>query len=88
MEIICALLLILSLLCGAWLLNRNNRVLKLRLRILDAMKDAADLLDLLDEFESVSYDTMLWSVKPLRPECWYSESFCEKIRRNGFGTLD
>jgi hypothetical protein len=67
---------------------RNNKVLKLRRKILDASHQYT--LDRIDEWEPgsgfigynelVSYETMLWSLTPLNPKSHLSEETYEILK--------
>ena len=35
--------------------------------------------EMISEFERVGYDRMLYSIKPLKIEKWYSQAFCDKL---------
>ena len=64
-----------------YVLYRNSRVYEFRNQLLEAMYDSGYFLELEDEFNEVSYGLMVFSFKPLRVECWFSEDFCEKINQ-------
>lgn len=75
---------IIASLCLIWLtisiyvLSRNERVYQFRKWLLDRIA-ASGNYKLIDEYESVSYDRMLFSFKPLKVKYWYSKEFCDKI---------
>ena len=64
-----------------YLFDRNFRVHKFRLSLIDKIFKSDDWRDLSEEFDAVGYCSMLLSFKLLRMECWFSEDFCEKINQ-------
>lgn len=76
----------------AYILIRNNKVCKFRNYIAnliyfkgcDMINDGASLKDvspLWDMLNDISYDEMLYSFKPLKMECWFTE---EELKLLGY----
>lgn len=63
----------------AYLQIRNGWVYLFLSTVLKAVGDSEHEKELLPELERTNYDKMLFSFKPLRIECWYSEDFCKKL---------
>lgn len=76
------ILFILILLYSVYLLYRNEKVCSFRLSIINKCYDHYNnYYGPFDspyyEFKSVTYDTMLFSLKSLKEENFYSEDFCK-----------
>lgn len=78
--IVCSIGVIISM----YVLIRNNEVCKFRVyianliyfRACDMINDGAshrDVLYLWDMLNDISYDEMLYSFKPLKMECWFTD---------------
>ena len=71
------LITILLLLVGLYFLVRNDRVCAFRLYILDLNPNKR--LACIELHEKYIYEQMLYSFKPLRLECWFTEEELKTI---------
>lgn len=75
--IISIYLILLGLCC--YFFYRNCRVCSFRLSLIDKIFESDDWRELIEQFDAVSYPSMVFSFKPLRMECWFSEDFCRGL---------
>lgn len=87
----CVLLifLVLFFIYSLYILYRNCKVYKFSIELIDILGDAArkrigagrdDWEDVLDLIEKHSYETMLFSFKPLKLENWYTEDEIKQMK--------
>ena len=63
------------------LIIRNNFVASFRMRILDEIYARNNYISLSEEFDKVSYASMVLKFyKPLKTKYWYSKKFCDIIK--------
>lgn len=72
---IISIYLIVFLLC-CYFLYRDYRVFLFWISLIDKIFESDDWRELIEQFNAVSYHSMVFSFKPLRMECWFSEDFC------------
>lgn len=68
-----------ALVACLYLLYRNKRVSIFLHDTLNRIPFGDDWDEMISEFERVGYDRMLYSIKPLKIEKWYSQAFCDKL---------
>ena len=87
MLIVCSIIVIIISMC---VLSRNDKVYKFRVYIAnliyskacDMINDGAshqDIFKLWDVLDDISYDEMLYSFKPLKIECWFTDDELELL---------
>lgn len=72
-------IMLVSLAFSIYVLARNEYVFKFRTWIIVEMSKSEYWRELEQEYNTVSYISMILSFKPLRIKYWFSEDFCEKI---------
>jgi hypothetical protein len=90
--IVCSIGVIISM----YVLIRNNKVFKFRVyiadliysRAYDMINDGAshrDVFGLWDMLDDISYEEMLYSFKPLKMECWFTD---DELKSLGYERKD
>ena len=90
--IVCSIGVIISM----YVLIRNNKVCKFRMyiadliysRACDMINDGAyhgDIFGLWDMLDDISYEEMLYSFKPLKMECWFTD---DELKSLGYERKD